>query len=182
MKKITYIILIISITLFSCKKNKDKENINLEELITVKFPVDSTKTIVQTEKQIIKDTMIVYFWPSSSERSLIIQKYSNTDDIYLFQSIFSDFLSQYNKMKSIMKKYKINVKMSYSKQFYFCLPTKDTIIYNLDQEGQIMGYLLFDGNNQRLFRYGLPKSSDITNDIRNYFNIKNFSYYADLNE
>lgn len=182
MKKLIYILLIISLSFVSCKKNNQKNKLNLDEIISVSIPKDSTKTIIEAEKQVIKDTTIVYFWPSSSERYGIIQKYSDEENIYFFQTMFNDFLSQYNKMKVLMKKYKINVVMSYAKQFYFCMPSNDTIEYNLEQEGQIMGYLLFDGNNQPVFRYGLPKSIDITNDIRNYFNIKNFSYYSDLNE
>lgn len=182
MEKYLYLLLILLILFSSCKKNKENEKQNLEDLILVNVPKDTSKTIIETQKQIIKDTLIIYFWPSSSERTTIVQKYSDGENIYVFQSMFSDFLSQYNKMKSLMNRYKINVVMSYAKQFYFCMPANDTIAYNLEQEGQIMGYILFDGNNQPIFRYGLPKSNDITNDIRNYFNIKNFSYYSDLQE
>lgn len=182
MTKIFFLIFVVSLSLlYSCHGNKNKNTISIDSL---KINIADDSNNIQENKQnvqvsksklIVKDSCMIFFMPESKDRSDLIQFYGDYDSYY-FQSIFNSFVEQYYKIKALLNNSRVKVSLSYSKEFDFPLSDKDTFVYNLQAENQFMGYILFDGINQPFIRNGLQRAADISNDIRNYFNFKNFTF------
>ncbi len=177
MKQYTLIILgIVLIFISSCKPENTQEG-NLDSLKVDISDTSFQDTIngdltVENQVRTLLDTQILFFMPAPDERQNIINYYGSYNQ-YEFQNVFNNFMSLSRTVKNKLTGIDIPVEVTYAKQFVFPLDS-DTIVYDLKIEDQIMGYILFDGVNQPLIRNGVQRSRDVTNDIRNYFNLTNF--------
>jgi len=177
-KKCFFVILgfVLLIHIASCKQESSQSG-NLDSLkvdISDTSFQDTSNIGIDGEDQVrtLLDTQILFFMPAPNERQNIINYYGSYNQ-YEFQNIFNNFVSLSRTVKTKMTGINIPVEVTYAKQFVFPLDS-DTVVYDLKVEDQIMGYILFDGVNQPLIRNGVQRSRDVTNDIRNYFNLTNF--------
>lgn len=171
------IILILTFTLiiFSCKNENKDDKFNENDLkIDVKKDTNKNDEKVNPEakNRYIDDTAVIFFMPSPKERRELIKFYGMYDQ-YRFMDIFSHFIDLANTAKNLLSSRKIPVEITYAKRFIFPTQT-DTVIYDTDLEDQLMGYILADGVNPPLVRNGVAKRNQLSNDLRNYFNLINF--------
>ncbi|MBN2662776.1 MAG: hypothetical protein JXR68_03930 [Bacteroidales bacterium] len=172
-----FLSLILFLLIFYSCKNDNEESDNMDSLkITIidSTTIDSSNITVSSER-IVADTQILFFMPSPKERQDFIKFYGVYSQ-YEFQTMFTNFGNLSNSVKSAMRTSGIPVEVTYAKKFIFPL-SDDTLIYDLSIEGQMLGFILSDGINYPLIRNGVQKTRDVSNDIRNYFNISNFSIY-----
>lgn len=174
-KKYSLLFLFFILIFFGCKNDENIEGYNdsLKVSIVDTFTVDTNSTETFSDERIVLDTQILFFMPSPSERQEII-KFYGTYDQYQFQSVFNNFVALSNTVKSAMKSQGITVEVTYAKMFIFPM-ADDTMSYSLELEGQILGFILSDGVNVPLIRNGVQKTKDVSNDIRNFYNLSNFS-------
>lgn len=173
------IIASIFLTLLSCgndNKNDNKNAETIQETETISEAKDSINetTEITENVRIIADTLVIFFLPSPKERQKMILFYG-TYNKYEFQTLFSDQINLYKIVKNALKKHNIKVETSFAERFLF--PIQDTITYDLKIESQIIGFILFDGVNPPMIKNGIPKKNSISNDIKSYFNLKNFYLY-----
>lgn len=179
MKKNTSITIFLSLFLFllifySCKNDNEEGNYmdSLKVTIIDTTIIDSSNTTIPTER-IVSDSQILFFMPSPKERQDFIKFYGVYSQ-YEFQTMFTNFNNLSNSVKNAMRTTGIPVEVTYAKKFIFPLKD-DTLIYDLNTEEQIIGFILADGVNYPLIRNGVQKKGNVSNDIRDYFNISNFS-------
>ncbi len=167
----------IIFVLFACNdnsgdnnKNSDSINLNYNDSTYIKMSEGE-----QVEKTVfVDDTIILFFMPSKKKKQELI-KYFGVYDQYELEIIFRNFENLYINTTKMIKNRDIKIDLSYAEKFIF-LYENDTIIYDLEDENQYFGYILADGINMPLIKNGVQKTNDVSNDIRNYFNLKNFSY------
>lgn len=162
--------------MFSCKREDKNDKFNENDLkMDVKKDTSKNDDAVNPDAKIryIEDTMVIFFMPSPKERQELLKFYGMYDQ-YQFMDIFSNFIDLANTAKSILSSRKIPVEITYAKRFIFPTQT-DTVIYDTSLEDQIMGYILADGVNPPLVKNGVTKRNQLSNDLRNYFNLVNFS-------
>ena len=177
--KFRLLIIILSgfILTFSCKNDNTKNGI-IDSLKVDIIDTDDSLNIIDSESdktRIIADTQVLFFMPSPQEKQKLI-KFYGTYNQYEFQAIFNNFSILSKNIKKALQKQAITVEVTYAKKFIF-LTTDDTLIYDLKLENQFMGYILADGVNTPLIRNGVPRTKDVSNDIRNYYNIVNFNIF-----
>jgi len=132
---------------------------------------------VDEDVRIISDTQVLFFMPSPAERRELINYYGAYNQ-YEYQTIFNSFIDLSKTVKSGLSGRGIKVEVTYAKKFIF--PTEqDTIVYDLTLEDQVLGFIIADGINPPIIRNGVQSTRDVSNDLRNYFNLKNFSLYGD---
>ena len=172
------LILFGSIFLLLSSCTNDLENTNIID--SIKINIDDTSATIINESQkpelVVTDTVVLFFTPST-ERKRELMKFYGAYNQYTFNMIYTDFSVLYNNVKNALRPYKIPVELSQSKKFVFIIDN-DSLIYDLDIEGQFIGYILADGVNFPVIRNGVQHTKDVSNDIRNYFNIANFSIYT----
>jgi hypothetical protein len=180
MKNIKYFTFIIFIIIYiSCKRDinstKDIDSLKLHKVDTIKKHLNAKENTIK--EVTITDTIVVFFYPSNKQRQELI-KYYGMYDQYDFIALFNNFTILAEDTKNSLKKHKIITDISHANRFIF--PTAiDTFIYDINFEDQIMGYILADGVNYPLIKNGVQLPKDISLDIRNYFNLKNFSIYGE---
>jgi hypothetical protein len=185
MNKKYLILFSILILIFSqCKKKQHEQNTNINDSLKISINDSSyadsanSEDIIGKEKEkIVTDTQVIFFLPSPQSRQELI-KFYGTYNQYEFQNIFSNFIDLSRSVKYALKSKKIPVEITYAKRFVFPLDS-DTLVYDLEQEDQIMGYILFDGVNPPLIKNGLQKRKQVSNDLRNYFNLAKFKLSAE---
>jgi hypothetical protein len=174
MKKITFFaIVVLLFYMVSCKEDNNEEQISTDS-IKVNFVGNSDTDVepANIEEKVVRDTQVLFFLPSPRERVQMV-KFYGTYDQYDFQAVFNNFLNLSQVVKSALKPRGIPVEVTYAKRFVFPM-TDDTLIYDLEEENQIMGYILADGESMPLIKNGVQKRRQVSNDLRNYFNLKNF--------
>lgn len=170
------IISLIIFTFFSCKKEKETNQKTLEDSLKS----EASDTTISPEENFenvktLTDTSVIFFFPSPKERQKLTEIYGAYDQ-YQMNVVYSNFINLKNDVKSSLRKYNIKVQTSYAKKFIIPMQD-DTIIYDLNVEDQIMGYILFDGQNMPVIKNGVQTKKQVTDDIRNYFNLPNYKLY-----
>jgi len=172
-----FIFLFIIFAIFSCKKETKTENDFFNDSIHTQITDTSTNTTTKQENDknvfTIKDTSVIFFMPSSQEQKELTKIYG-TYDQYQMNIVYKNFINLKNLVKRSLSRRGIGVQMSYAKKFIIPM-TDDTLVYDLNIEDQIMGYILFDGENMPVIKNGVQTKKQVTLDIRNYFNLKNFN-------
>ncbi len=171
------IITLVLFALIGCKSNS-QEDLRSDDFTKIDLP-DSTTTskdsVANAEDDkilTIFDKQIIFFMPSPEEKQELIKHYGYYIQ-YELQFVFTDFSKMVSKVKYAVKKHDLDIKVTYAKVFEFPLEN-DTVIYDLNTEKQIMGYILFDGKNKPLIKNGVQKHKDISNDIKQYFKLEQF--------
>jgi len=159
----------------SCKTDAENEGLNDSLKLTLidSTTVDTIPNDIVVDERIVSDTQILFFMPSPKERQEI-QKFYGTYSQYEFLDMFNNFVALTNNVKRAMRTSNIEVEVTYAKKFTFPMQD-DTLVYDLEFEGQMLGIILSDGVNYPLIKNGVQKTKDVSNDIRNYFNLSNFS-------
>ncbi len=174
-----FLILFIFILFFSCKKERNNKNNNFRDSMKVelkdttanKLNLDENKAS-SPQVMFVRDTEVLFFLPSPKQRQELVKFYGMYDQ-YRFRDIFSNFIDLSNTAKNVLRKRGIPVEITYSKRFIFPLDS-DTVVYDVNLEDQIMGYILADGQNPPLIKNGVSKKNQLSKDLRNYFNLSNF--------
>lgn len=166
----------ILLMLFSCKNDSDE----LHSIDSLKIVIEDSSSVVKVDEEldearIVADTQILFFMPSPEKKKDIVKFYGLYNQ-YEFQTVFSNFSNLANSVKSAMYSHDIKVEVTYATKFIFPIEN-DTLIYDLELEDQILGYILTDGKNMPLIKNGVQLTKDVSNDIRNYYNLANFSIY-----
>jgi hypothetical protein len=171
------IVMLLSLFIVSCRDDNENQGVidSIKVNIVDTFQIQNPNDIELEKTRIIVDTQVLFFMPSPKEKQELF-KFYGTYNQYEFQTVFTNFSLLSRNVKSTLQPYGINVEVTYSTEFVFPMQD-DTLVYNLELEGQFMGYILSDGQNMPLIKNGVQKSKDVSNDIRNYFNIANFSLY-----
>ncbi len=182
--KNTIITLFIFLVLIGCKNDTEKEvteNNNPEKISLSDTTTNIELESNQNEKtRVLTESQILFFMPSPKEKQELIKFYGYYNQ-YELQSVFSDFSSMAASTKSSAKRYKLKMEITYAKKFVFPLEN-DTIIYDLDAEKQIMGYILFDGTNEPLIKNGVQKYKVVSDDIKQYFKLSKFYMFEEKND
>ena len=178
-KKIFFVLFSL-ILLFSCRKEQNNNNNNsfrdsmkVELKDTIRNRIDSIDNNPSVSRvMFVRDTEVLFFLPAPKQRQELVKFYGMYDQ-YRFRDIFSNFIDLSNTAKNVLRKRGIPVKITYSKRFIFPLDS-DTVVYDVNLEDQIMGYILADGQNPPLIKNGVSKRNQLSKDLRNYFNLSNF--------
>lgn len=174
-KIFTLLFVTFAISLYSCKSDKNLENNSDSLIVTIvdTLTVDTISNIDVVTERTITDTIVLFFMPSPQERQELL-KFYGTYSQYEFQAIFNNFTNLSRSVKNAMWSIGITVEVTYAKKFVFPMQT-DTMTYDLENENQLFGYILSDGVNYPLIKNGVQRTKDVSNDIRNFYNISNFS-------
>lgn len=182
--KTFFLTLLLMISLFSCKKDSKKNVQSQDSLALIVDDISEGQTSLnnntsepKTKIRTIIDTQVYFFLPSPKERQDLIKFYGMYNQ-YQFRDIFSNFIDLSNTAKSLLITRDINVEITYAKRFIFPLDG-DTIIYDVELEDQILGYILADGINPPLIKNGVTKKDQLSKDLRNYFNLVGFRILND---
>ncbi|MBN2890619.1 MAG: hypothetical protein JXL97_02015 [Bacteroidales bacterium] len=172
-----FLIIVVFLFVASCgREDNAKNNIDSLKIELIDTSIVNNNLGDEYDKtRVVSDTQILFFMPSPKEKQELI-KFYGTYNQYELQVVFSNFSNLSKNVKSALSQYGIKVEVTYATKFIF--PMKDdTLVYDLKIENQIMGYVLADGVNNPLIKSGVQKTKDVSNDIRNYFNISNFSVF-----
>jgi len=182
--KTVFFALLLVFSLFSCKKGNENNTISQDSLILKVDNIqegnntsDNNASDPKTKIRTIVDTQVYFFLPSPKERQELIKFYGMYNQ-YQFRDIFSNFIELSNTAKRLLIARDINVEITYAKRFIFPLDG-DTIIYDINLEDQILGYILADGVNPPLIKNGVTKKDQLSKDLRNYFNLVGFRILND---
>ncbi len=177
MRRYFFIIAVIfSFLLTNCKEDSDENTLSTDSIkvnLSDTTVVDTSGIVTDVDERVIVDTQVVFFLPSPRERMQMI-KFYGTYDQYDFQAVFNNFLNLSQVVRSALRARGIAVEITYAKRFVFPMQD-DTLVYDLEKEDQMMGYILADGINMPMIKNGVQKRKQVSNDIRNYFNLKNFN-------
>ncbi len=178
MKRYFFIILtvVVFFLLSNCKEDTDDNRLSTDSIkvdLSDTTVVDTSGIVTDIDERVIVDTQVVFFLPSPRERMQMV-KFYGTYDQYDFQAVFNNFLNLSQVVRSNLRSRGIPVEITYAKRFVFPMQD-DTLVYDLEKEDQMMGYILADGINMPMIKNGVQKRKQVSNDIRNYFNLKNFN-------
>lgn len=171
------VVLLSFLLTVSCRDDNENQGVvdsikvDVVDTLKIQNPID--EEVKKT--RIVTDTQVIFFMPSSKGKEELF-KFYGTYNQYELQAIFTNFSLLSRNVKNTLQSYGIPVEVTYASEFIFPMED-DTLVYNLKLEGQYMGYILADGQNMPLIKNGVQKTKDVSNDIRNYFNIANFSLY-----
>ncbi len=184
MKQTSLYILVLWLSILfnvSCNTTHEQNTENTIVKVVDTLSYEEIEKSIKKEQQAgickIEKKAVIFFMIDRQEAKKLAHELG---DSYRWETnmLFSGFLNQTKEFGRLIRKHNIKSELVHSSKFSIILNNGNSINFDREQEGQIMGEILTDGEKEPLIEYGMYQNKDLAELIQNFFKIENLGYVS----
>ncbi len=169
------ILLFLFLSAYACSGDNSQSQADNSEAVNENSP-DSTEQVTaemkieNIETYTITDRSVTFFMLNKKEQKELIKTLGTTSN-YEVPLMFRNFNEMAKSMRSVLKKYGVNVHIETAPAFAMTYADGKAEIYNRKEDEQILGQILFDGQQKARIEFGMYRNKDLIALVKEYFQI-----------